>query len=391
MLKNLTVALSKLTARLQIASPDNEQSKSSVGNALRSGPRTNSLSLTGPRSLIEALPDAAMLLDMRGVVLAANAAASDLFGRVLLGEHIGQTARQPDLAAAIKRALDSGQKATFELVLRTSTERHLDGAVSRLTGFGEDAAAPTLIVILQDISEREALARMRMEFVANASHELRTPLTAVSGFIETLRGSAKDDPIARERFLAIMSDQASRMTLLIDHLLVLSRVEMRAHLVPSTLADLNHVAAEAVRLSTPHAIQEGATLKLEPMVTDAKLPGDHDELLQAAQNLIQNALKYGRPAGIVHVRTTRERDRRGGEVLRFSVTDNGPGIAAEHLPRLTERFYRVNTAASREKGGTGLGLAIVKHIAARHRGRVEVKSVVGQGSTFSLLFPVTPG
>jgi two-component system, OmpR family, phosphate regulon sensor histidine kinase PhoR len=228
---------------------------------------------------------------------------------------------------------------------------------------------------------------MRMEFVANASHELRTPLAAVSGFIETLRGPAKDDAVAREKFLGIMSEQAQRMTRLIDDLLVLSRVEMRAHLVPVTVADLNHVAAEAVRLAASLAKKEAAILDLELSGADMKLPGDHDELLQAAQNLVQNAVKYGRTGGRVTIRTARERDRRGGMVVRFSVTDDGPGIAAEHLPRLTERFYRVNTAASRQKGGTGLGLAIVKHIAARHRGRVDVQSAPGQGSTFSLVFP----
>jgi two-component system, OmpR family, phosphate regulon sensor histidine kinase PhoR len=341
----------------------------------------------GPRSMIDALPDAALLLDGQGVLTAANTTAAGIFGQIFAGEHIGRTARQPELAAAVNSALTSGGKAIFELVIRTPAERHLDGAASRLTGFGDGVNAPAVLIILQDISEREALARMRMEFVANASHELRTPLAAVSGFIETLRGPAKDDAAAREKFLGIMSEQAQRMTRLIDDLLVLSRVEMRAHLVPVTVADLNHVAAEAARLAASLAKKEGAALDLELTGADMKLPGDHDELMQAAQNLVQNALKYGRAGGRVTIRTSRERDRRGGMVVRFSVTDDGPGIAAEHLPRLTERFYRVNTAASRQKGGTGLGLAIVKHIAARHRGRVEVQSTPGQGSTFSLVFP----
>jgi two-component system, OmpR family, phosphate regulon sensor histidine kinase PhoR len=348
----------------------------------RSAPRD------GPRSMIDALPDAALMLDARGILMVANATAVEIFGQTFIGEHFGRTARHPELSVAVSAALKSGEKAIFEMVLKTPTERHLDGAASRLTGFGDSAKDPAVLIILQDISEREALARMRMEFVANASHELRTPLAAVSGFIETLRGSAKDDAAAREKFLGIMSEQAQRMTRLIEDLLVLSRVEMRAHLVPVTVADLNHVATESVRLAEPLATKEGAKLILDLTAADTKFPGDYDELLQAAQNLVQNAVKYGRSGGRVTIRTAHERDRRGGVVVKFSVTDDGPGIAAEHLPRLTERFYRVNTAASRQKGGTGLGLAIVKHIAVRHRGRVDVQSAPGQGSTFSLVFPV---
>jgi two-component system, OmpR family, phosphate regulon sensor histidine kinase PhoR len=378
--------LSRLTDWLSFKRHDNANEQATVpgeNSPQLQRPRTGD----GPRSIIDALPDAALLLDAQGILMATNATAVEIFGHVFIGEHVGRTARHPELSVAVSATLKSGGKANFEMVLKSSTERHLDGAASRLTGFGEGANDPAVLVILQDISEREALARMRLEFVANASHELRTPLAAISGFIETLRGSAKDDGVAREKFLGIMSEQAQRMTRLIDDLLVLSRVEMRAHLVPVTVADLNHVATEAVRLAVSLAKKEAATLDLELTEAAVKLQGDHDELLQAAQNLVQNALKYGRPGGRVIIRTARERDRRGGMVVRFSVTDDGPGIAAEHLPRLTERFYRVNTAASRQKGGTGLGLAIVKHIAARHRGRVDVQSEPAQGSTFSLVFP----
>ena len=346
-------------------------------------------SRTGSQSLVDALPDAALVLDDRAAIIAVNAATHGLFHRVFVGEHIGRTARQPELTAAVKTTLATGQQSVFVLTVWTPTERHLDCAVSKLTGFGEGQSAPALLVVLQDISEREALARMRMEFVANASHELRTPLAALSGFIETLNGPAKDDPTARDRFLRIMGEQAQRMTRLIDDLLALSRVEMKAHLTPTTTADLNHVAAEAVRLSASQAELESVTLTTVLDHGPTKFPGDHDELMQAVQNLLENAIKYGRPKGTVSVRTVRERDRRGASLIRLSVTDDGPGIAAEHLPRLTERFYRVSTAASRQKGGTGLGLAIVKHIAARHRGRVEVQSTPGQGSTFSLVFPVS--
>ncbi len=389
MYRRLRSTVTEFLARLKVAEPRVEGRKDRVLQERSLNHKPQLGPIDGARSLIEALPDALLLLDLQGTVIAANAAAGDVFGKVFTGEHIGRTMRQPEFMASMKSVLANGQKSTFELVLKSPTERHLDGSISQLTGFGDGPDAPALIVNLQDISEREALGRMRMEFVANASHELRTPLTAVSGFIETLRGPAKDDGTARERFLGIMSEQAQRMTRLIDDLLLLSRVEMRAHLPPSTTTDLNHVAAEAIRLAAPQARKEGTILQADLTDADTKLPGDHDELMQAAQNLVQNALKYGLPGGKVTIRTIRDRDRRGEESLRFSVVDDGPGIAEEHLPRLTERFYRVNTTASREKGGTGLGLAIVKHIAARHRGRVEVQSVVGRGSTFSLVFPVT--
>jgi two-component system phosphate regulon sensor histidine kinase PhoR len=391
MYRRVRSAVADLLVRLQALEPRAEGRKDGAPQERNFGPRQQARPIDGPRSLLEALPDASLLLDVQGTVIAANSAAVEVFGKVFTGEHIGRTTRQPEFTAAMKSALVSGQKAMFELVLKSPIERHLDGSILQLTGFGNNPGSPALVVILQDISEREALARMRMEFVANASHELRTPLAALSGFIETLRGPAKADPAAQERFLGIMSEQAQRMTRLIDDLLILSRVEMRAHLAPSAIADLNHVAAEAVRLAVPVAKKDGAKLVVELTDADMKIPGDHDELMQAAQNLVHNAQKYGRPGGKVAVRTSREQDRRGRVVLRFSVIDDGPGIAAEHLPRLTERFYRVNTAASREKGGTGLGLAIVKHIAARHRGRVEVESVLGQGTTFSLVFPEQVG
>jgi two-component system, OmpR family, phosphate regulon sensor histidine kinase PhoR len=383
-------AITKLRTRLQSSRgrPNSWANVSGIGP--NPGATQHAAHLEGAQSLIDALSDAALILDARGIVLVANTNAQEAFGRLFVGEHIGRTARHPELAEAIKSSLINGQTTTFELALKTPTDRHLDGNVSRLSGFGEGPDAPTLVVILQDISEREALARMRIEFVANASHELRTPLAALSGFIETLRGPARDDPAARERFLGIMFEQAQRMTRLIDDLLLLSRVEMRAHLAPVTAADLNHVASEATRIAAPLAHKEGTVLRLQLTDTDVKLPGDHDELMQAVSNLIQNALKYGRSGGTIVVKTARDRDRRGAMVARLSVIDDGPGISAEHLPRLTERFYRINSAASREKGGTGLGLAIVKHIAARHRGQVEIQSVPSQGSTFSLVFPL-PG
>ena len=335
-----------------------------------------------------------VLLDHRLIVLHGNERARDSLGQLRIGEHVSHSSRHPELAQALGRIQEIGQSASFEMQVRGPIERHLQGTVTRLvsqTQRGEQDAVSTILLVLQDISERDALARMRMEFVANASHELRTPLASLSGFIETLQGPAKGDPNARERFLAIMAEQAARMRRLIDDLLLLSRVEMRAHVSPTGSVDLNVILAEAIKPLTRQAETSGAMLTVIAAATAPQMRGDHDELVQAVQNLVQNALKYGAPKGTVTVRVSTPDDdgaRRPVPTVVISVSDDGPGIAPEHLPRLTERFYRVSTAASREKGGTGLGLAIVKHIVTRHQGRLEITSAVDRGSTFAIHLPL---
>jgi two-component system phosphate regulon sensor histidine kinase PhoR len=231
---------------------------------------------------------------------------------------------------------------------------------------------------------------MRADFVANASHELRTPLAYLKGSVETLQGSAKDDPAARAAFLKTMGEQAERMSRLVDDLLSLSRVEMREYLPPSGEVDLAAVLADVTQTLEPMAQQADIALSLSGQEEAAPLRGDYDELAQVFQNLVQNAIKYGRSGGRVEVRLGREPADRLVR-YRVDVADDGPGIAPQHLPRLTERFYRVSVAASREKGGTGLGLAIVKHILNRHRGELLIASTLGQGSTFSVVLPAAPG
>jgi two-component system phosphate regulon sensor histidine kinase PhoR len=250
--------------------------------------------------------------------------------------------------------------------------------------------APALLITFRDLSEQDRLARMRADFVANASHELRTPLAYLKGSVETLLGPAKDDAAARATFLKTMGEQAERMSRLVDDLLSLSRVEMREYLPPSGEADLGAVVADVAQTLAPMAQQAGIAVSLSGWDEAAMVRGDHDELAQVFQNLVQNAIKYGRTGGKVDVRLTREP---GTRLVRYrvDVIDDGPGIAPQHLPRLTERFYRVNVAASREKGGTGLGLAIVKHILNRHRGELLITSKLGQGSTFSVILPGAAG
>jgi two-component system phosphate regulon sensor histidine kinase PhoR len=287
----------------------------------------------------------------------------------------------------VEQALATRESRVVELHARVPLERRLLMMLAPLDQTGSETA-PALLISIRDLTEQDRLARMRADFVANASHELRTPLASLRGFVETLQGAAKDDPKARDRFLGVMSEQAQRMTRLIDDLLSLSRVEMREHLTPAEHVDLNEAASHVIQTLQPIAAAAGASIELRELPTAAVIRGDRDEIVQLLQNLIQNALKYGKPGGHIGVEIAHE-PKGGGRGARFvlSVSDDGPGIAPEHLPRLTERFYRVSVAASREKGGTGLGLAIVKHILNRHRGELIITSKLGAGSTFAAVLP----
>ena len=337
--------------------------------------------------LVDAVPEPAIVLDSAGYVMHANRMAEDLFGARRRGGHVASMSRDPELLAAVDQALASGQTAAVELHERVPVERRLLATVAPLERSRSSVAGPALLISFRDLSEQDRLTRMRADFVANASHELRTPLASLRGFVETLQGAAKDDAQARERFLKVMSEQAERMTRLIDDLLSLSRVEMREHLPLSERVDLNDAVAHVIQALQPIA-KAGTAIEFHKFDKPAIVRGDRDEIVQVFQNLVQNAVKYGKPSGRIDVRVTREAAG-GGRPARFivAVTDDGPGIAPQHLPRLTERFYRVSAVASREKGGTGLGLAIVKHILNRHRGELTIASRVGEGSTFAVVLP----
>lgn len=339
------------------------------------------------RAIVNAVPEPAIVLGNAGQILHANRVALELFGARRRGGHITTMVRDPELLAAVEEALATRQSRVVELHARVPVERRLLMTLQPL-GQAEQPSAPALLISIRDLTEQDRLARMRADFVANASHELRTPLASLRGFVETLQGAAKDDAQARDRFLAVMSEQAQRMTRLIDDLLSLSRVEMREHLTPAERVDLNEAAAHVIQTLQPIVNAAGAVITLTELPGPAIIRGDRDEIVQLLQNLIQNALKYGRPGGHVGVEIAHEPQGagRGGRFV-LSVRDDGAGIAPEHVPRLTERFYRVSVAASREKGGTGLGLAIVKHILNRHRGELIITSTVGQGSTFAAVLP----
>jgi len=340
------------------------------------------------RMVVDAVPEPAVALDNAGQIVHANRTADELFGARRPGNHVASMSRDPELLAAVDETLVTREGRAVELHTRVPVERRLLAMVAALDDKASRGGGPSLLISFRDLTDQDRLTRMRADFVANASHELRTPLASLRGFVETLQGAAKDDPEARERFLKVMSEQAERMSRLVDDLLSLSRVEMREHLPLVERVDLNDVLARVIQALQPLAAKTNTTIEVQQLEEPAVIRGDRDEVVQVFQNLIQNAVKYGKPGGRIEVRVVREAAA-AGRPARFlaSVTDDGPGIAPQHLPRLTERFYRVNVAASRERGGTGLGLAIVKHILNRHRGELMVSSKLGQGSTFTVALP----
>ncbi len=341
----------------------------------------------GWRLVIDALPEPAVALDRLGAVQHANHPMRELYPKVRDGVPFSHVSRNPELMAAIDNASTVGQPIMVQLVERVPVDRRIEVTVARLTTARAETSMPVLLVTFRDLSEQDRLDQMRADFVANASHELRTPLASLRGFVETLQGPARDDAAARERFLGLMASQSVRMSRLIDDLLSLSRVEMRAHLPPRGVVDLNEVAAYVRQTLEPLALADRVEVKLHKLDGPARIRGDREEIVQVVQNLSQNAIKYGRPGGHVDIRIDRAQPAgKKPATLTLAVVDDGPGIAPEHLPRLTERFYRVSATSSREKGGTGLGLAIVKHIVMRHRGELRISSELGSGSRFAAEF-----
>jgi two-component system, OmpR family, phosphate regulon sensor histidine kinase PhoR len=337
--------------------------------------------------VIEVLEMPALVLDGASRVEAYNWRANELFPTLAHRQPLTQVSRHPELIETIAASQADGLSKNVQIIDRMPYARRVLVSVSPLEKRDDAPVPPRLLVQFRDLSEQDRLTQTRSDFIANASHELRTPLASLKGFIETLQGPASGDAKARDRFLAIMQAQAARMARILDDMLSLSRIEMRAHVVPADDIDLGLLVRDVVQGLEPIARDAGITLHFAAAAAERFIvKGDRDELVQVFQNLIQNAIKYGRTGGRVDVGFRRETVADGRQSrIAVDVADNGPGIAEEHLPRLTERFYRVDTASSREKGGTGLGLAIVKHILNRHRGELKVASKPGEGSTFSIL------
>ena len=339
--------------------------------------------------LIDGLPEAAIVLDREGRVIAFNEMAISIASALRRGEPALIALRMPELVDAIRRAIRRHEPQRVEFFERVPLDRWFEAFVTPVTlTLGAGGTADILVMTFNDLTPLRRVEEMRADFIANASHELRTPLAALLGFIETLQGPAKDDPVARDKFLGIMQGQATRMARLIDDLLSLSRIELNAHLQPSTPVDLAPIVRQVVDGLQMLARDRGVEIKVALSPDTLTVLGDRDELIRALENLIENALKYGAAGKRVDVSVGRAQTRAGLPEAHVSVRDYGPGISPEHLPRLTERFYRVDVADSRAQGGTGLGLALVKHVLNRHGGRLTIESTPGAGATFTMHIPL---
>jgi two-component system phosphate regulon sensor histidine kinase PhoR len=350
--------------------------------------------LAAAEAVIAAVPDPLILLDERRRIVRANAQAVAFIGVTAAPRDLAGVLRNPAVLAAADAVLRGERARVIDFSLTVPVERQLRARFARIDHPSPDGAVAVLT--LHDITELKRAEQMRADFIANASHELRTPLATLIGFIETLRGPAREDAEARERFLAIMHGQASRMARLVEDLMSLSRIELNEHTMPRDRVAVSPLLRHIAETLELRAAERGMCIRLAVPPDLPDVLGDRDELAQVFQNLFDNAIKYGRAGTEIMIRAAaglppaRESSGSQNAVVSVAVRDQGEGIAREHLPRLTERFYRADTARSREMGGTGLGLAIVKHILNHHRGFLEVESTPGVGSVFTVFLRPHP-
>ncbi|MFZ2099632.1 MAG: ATP-binding protein, partial [Oricola sp.] len=381
------VALGAMAAMVAVSAFAPVRSAAERKTALQ-GQAPGGRDLARSEAIMDSLPDPLMTLDRRGTIHTVNKACRRFFGdSIEPGASALLRFRSPELLTMINEAIAGGAPRPVEVLERYPIERWFEAAIVRLPA--ESAGDTPFLLHFRDLSETRRIDRMRSDFIANASHELRTPLASLSGFIETLAGPARDDAPARDRFLAIMQEQAGRMSRLIDDLLSLSRLETafgRTDFAPVEVAGiLRHVRVALA----PTAKEAGVTVNEDIAAIDrpdCRVWGSRDELIQVFTNLMENAIRYGAIGGRIDIAAERTLVS-GVDSIRVTVRDYGPGIAEEHIPRLTERFYRVDVESSRAKKGTGLGLAIVKHILTRHSGRLSVASRVGEGASFTVTIP----
>ncbi|HTV70176.1 MAG TPA: ATP-binding protein [Rhizobiaceae bacterium] len=330
--------------------------------------------------LAAAVPDPLIVFDRQGYALFANEAATASFGQLRRGLALRMKFRAPEMQDLLEEVLSDLRPAAIDYAERVPIER-----IYRVSATPIGHGTGLFVLIFKDQSEARRIDRMRADFIANASHELRTPLASIAGFIETLRGPAKNDANAREQFLKIMQDQTGRMARLIDDLLSLSRLEMKPLLSSGTTVELKQTVNSVIDSLSPLANDSAIEIVREFPNEEIAVPGSYDELFQVFENLLENACKYGQAGGKVVVRIAASSETREATV---SFRDFGPGIAEEHIPRITERFYRVDVDTSRAQKGTGLGLSIVKHILTRHGARLSIKSELGDGAEFSVHLPL---
>ena len=349
--------------------------------------------ITEREILVDSLPDILIMCNDDQIIVRTNKSARAIFGQNLANKPLNSVIPHDTLLNGVSAVIEELRGREVEFHLKEPVPRDFRAIIERFPI--ASSGGISIIITLSDVTELKRVEKMRADFVANASHEIRTPLASIKGFIETLRGPAKDDVSAREEFLKVMDEQATRMTTLISDLLSLSKIEMNAHTVPDGKVDILRLIRSEKEAFSWAAKEKNMTIRIELSDTLPTARGEERELMQVIHNLIGNAIKYGHAntevTVIARVTSMLPQDPnfvRHHRAICISIIDRGEGIPREHLPRLTERFYRVDSARTRTVGGTGLGLAIVKHIINRHRGVLTIDSVVGEGSKFSFYLPI---
>lgn len=349
--------------------------------------------ITEREILVDTLPDILVMVNDEGKIVRTNRAARAIFGQNLAQKNLGEVIGNRYMLDAVNSVIHDLKGREVEFRIEDPVIRDFLAIIERFPV--PSAGGITTVITMNDITELKSVEQMRADFVANASHEIRTPLASIKGFIETLQGPAKDDEAARTEFLAIMLDQANRMQQLINDLLSLSKIEMNAHSVPTDPVDLGTIVRKEVEHFKRASQDKNMRLVVQIHDNLPMVKGESNELGQVVHNLVGNAIKYGYQDSdvAVNVKITTELPqdlnmRNLTRVVMLSVKDQGEGIPKQHLPRLMERFYRVDSARTRQVGGTGLGLAIVKGIVTRHRGAITIDSTQGEGSTFTVYLPI---
>ncbi len=334
-------------------------------------------------TILNSLGLAVLVIDEDQTVIFKNHASKKRFGQGTTGSPLSDVISDKKLARTVQSVLDGIKYATVDIRFQDVVPMLFRVNIARLEPTRKHPFLRA-VISFEDISHIREAEQMRSDFVANVSHELRSPLTSLYGFIETLQAGAIDDPQANKRFLDLMGNEAKRMARLIDDLLSLSKIQAIEHEPPKDSVDLMPLLSSVISTLEPPSLQEDTKVELAPCTGPALVIGDSDKLTQVFYNLIENAIKYSRSGTVVRVRV--EPDEEPGKCV-VHITDTGAGIEPKHIPRLTERFYRVDKGRSRKVGGTGLGLAIVKHILVGHRGKLRIESTPDVGSTFSVVLP----
>jgi two-component system phosphate regulon sensor histidine kinase PhoR len=330
------------------------------------------------QAIVDALPQPALVLDANFSILSANKFANKLFETELAGKPLVRVLRQPEALTCLKTVVQTQKFQTCDIEIKVPTTRTYQASAAYVDN--------NILFTLTDISAEIDAEKARSTFVANVSHELRSPLTSLMGIVETLQGPARNDEKARDQFLDLMHGETDRMSRLVGDLLSLSKLEAKEHLPPSGEVDIGKTIKRVIAVLEGSAPENKGRVEVLAPNGEFNVRGDQDELTEVFQNLIENALKYSAPETPVHIEIHTPTGPQS--VLHVKIRDQGEGIDPEHLPRLTERFYRVDKGRSREMGGTGLGLAITKHILNRHRGRLTIDSKLDKGSTFTVSLPV---